>query len=116
MTAAGLPVLYREAGEHVRRAVHRASGAPPPVPSPPLQFSAVPLYRSGTRRDNPRVSLRVRIALGTLCAFNAFTLTLLGILALLFVNGPARYGAIGFWLGAAGLVWLGRRLRQGTDW
>jgi len=63
------------------------------------------------------MSVRMRIALGTLCICNAAILVALGAGALLFVNGPA--GPVltgGFWFAAGGLAGISRRLRRGTEW
>lgn len=63
------------------------------------------------------VSVRTRIALGTLCSFNAFTTAMLGILAFLYVDGvPGKAVAAGLWLGSIGLVRLARRLRRDVEW
>ena len=63
------------------------------------------------------VSVRTRIALGTLCVFNAFTLTVLGGIALFYVDGAAGpIGAAACWLFAAGLWELAHHLRRSTDW
>jgi hypothetical protein len=60
---------------------------------------------------------RTRIALGTLCVFNALTLTVLGLVGLFFVDGlAAPVAAAGLWLAAYGLLRLSRHLREGTDW
>jgi hypothetical protein len=63
------------------------------------------------------VSLRTRIALGTLCVFNACIVTVLGVIALVYVDGlaaPVSAGAC--WLFAALLWQLAHRLRRATDW
>ena len=59
----------------------------------------------------------MRIALGTLCIFNAMILVVLGFAALFFVDGRAAgvLGA-GFWVAAGTLSALARRLRSGTEW
>jgi len=63
------------------------------------------------------VSVRTRIALGTLCSFNAFTMAALGILAFLYVDGVAvKAAAGGLWLCSIGLVRLARRLRRDVEW
>lgn len=63
------------------------------------------------------MSVRTRLALGTLCVFNAFTVTLCGFIALFYVDGVAGpVTAGGLWLGAGSLWGLSRRLRRGTDW
>jgi hypothetical protein len=59
----------------------------------------------------------MRIALGTLCMFNAMIVVVLGFAALFFVNGgaaPLLAGA--FWLAAGFLVGVARHLRKGTEW
>ena len=63
------------------------------------------------------MSLQMRIALGTLCIFNAMIFFVLGFAALFFVNGRAAavLGA-GFWVAAGMLSGLARRLRKGTEW
>lgn len=63
------------------------------------------------------MSVRTRIALGTLCSFNAFTTAVLGVLALLYVDGVAgKAVAAGLWIGSIGLVRLARRLRREMEW
>ncbi len=63
------------------------------------------------------MSVRTRIALGTLCMFNAFTVTALGFMALFYVDGtPGPISAGALWASAGGLIALARRLRQGTEW
>ena len=63
------------------------------------------------------MSLRARIALGTLCMFNGVVLTALGVMALRYVDGRAGpVGAVLFWVGAACLFSMARRLRKTTDW
>jgi hypothetical protein len=63
------------------------------------------------------VSVQMRIALGTLCIFNAVILVVLGGAAFLFVNGGAAplLGAA-FWLAPGMLLSLARHLRKGTEW
>jgi len=59
----------------------------------------------------------MRIALGTLCVFNAAILVVLGAVACLFVDGrvgPALAGT--FWFGTGLLLGLARHLRKGTEW
>ena len=61
--------------------------------------------------------MQMRIALGTLCIFNAVLVVALGFAALFFVNGaaaPLLAGAC--WLGAGMLFGLARHLRKGTEW
>lgn len=61
--------------------------------------------------------VRTRIALGTLCVFNAAIVGALGFIFLIFVNGLAGpVGAVLMWLSAGGLGSLAHRLRRGTDW
>ena len=63
------------------------------------------------------MSVRTRIALGTLCSFNAITLVVIGFVSLLFVDGASGpVGAALFWLGGGALLALARRLRRETDW
>jgi hypothetical protein len=63
------------------------------------------------------VSVRTRIALGTLCVFNAFILAALGGIALFYVDGGAGpVSAAACWLFAVGLWELAHRLRRSTDW
>ena len=63
------------------------------------------------------MSLQMRIALGTICVFNAFLFVVLGALALFFVDGgAAALLACGFWLGSGMLFGLARHLRRGTEW
>lgn len=63
------------------------------------------------------MSVRARIALGTLCMFNGCTLVVLGLIALRFVDGVAApLGAAGLWVAAGGLFGVARRLRKSTDW
>ena len=63
------------------------------------------------------MSLRMRIALGTVSTFNAILLGLLGLVALLYVDGAAGpIGAGALWLGSGGLLGLARWLRRGTEW
>ncbi|HWW54321.1 MAG TPA: hypothetical protein VNY84_11160 [Acidimicrobiales bacterium] len=63
------------------------------------------------------MSVRTRIALGTLCVFNAFILVGLGGIALLYVDGAAGpVSATACWLCAIGLSELAHRLRRSTDW
>ena len=62
------------------------------------------------------MTVRTRIALGTLCIANMVTLALLGLVALLYVDGTAGPIAAGaLWLTTVGLWHLAQRLR-GTDW
>jgi hypothetical protein len=59
----------------------------------------------------------MRIALGTICVFNALILLALGFAALFFVNGrAAALLACVFWFAAGLLVGLARHLRKGTEW
>jgi hypothetical protein len=63
------------------------------------------------------VSVQMRIALGTLCVFNAAILVVVGAAAFVFVDG--RVGALLaaiFWLGSGLLLGLARHLRKGTEW
>lgn len=61
--------------------------------------------------------VRTRIALGTLCVFNAAIVAGLGAIAIVFVDGGAGLPvAVAFWTAAAALWWLARLLRDGTDW
>jgi hypothetical protein len=63
------------------------------------------------------VSVQMRIALGTLCVFNAAILVVLGAAAVVFVDGrvgPLLAGA--FWAGSGLLFGLARHLRKGTEW
>ena len=63
------------------------------------------------------MSVQMRIALGTLCVFNGVLLSVLGGVALWFVNGrtaPVLGGV--FWVAAVVLFALARRLRKGTEW
>lgn len=61
--------------------------------------------------------VRTRIVLGTLCMANCVTLSGLGFVALLYVDGAAGpIAAGGMWAAAAALWRLARRLRRGTDW
>lgn len=63
------------------------------------------------------MSIRTRIALGTLCVFNAFIITVLGVIALMYIDGAAAPVSAGAcWLSAGGLWELSRRLRRSTDW
>jgi hypothetical protein len=63
------------------------------------------------------VSVQMRIALGTLCIFNAMILVVLGGAALWFVNGSAApFLASALWLAAGMLLGLARHLRKGTEW
>jgi hypothetical protein len=63
------------------------------------------------------MSVRTRIALGTLCMFNAVTLLALGVIALRFVDGAAAPAvAVVLWIAAASLFVTARRLRHATDW
>ena len=59
----------------------------------------------------------MRIALGTLCVFNAVLCVVLGGAAFFFVNGrAASLLACLFWLAAGMLFGLARHLRKGTEW
>ena len=59
----------------------------------------------------------MRIALGTICVFNATILVVLGAAARFFVNGGAAPSlAGGFWFTAGALFALARHLRKGTEW
>ena len=63
------------------------------------------------------MSVQMRIALGTLCVFNAIILVVIGGVALFFVNGRAApLLACAFWFGAGLLLGLSRHLRKGTEW
>ena len=63
------------------------------------------------------MSVQMRIALGTLCVFNALIVVALGFAALFFVNGGAApLLAGGFWIAAGLLFGLARHLRKGTEW
>jgi hypothetical protein len=63
------------------------------------------------------VSVQMRIALGTLCVFNAVIIIVLGVAALFFVNGRAApLLACAFWFAAGLLLGLARHLRKGTEW
>lgn len=63
------------------------------------------------------MSVQMRIALGTLCVFNAVIIFVLGGAALVFVNGRAApLLACAFWLAAGLLLGLARHLRKGTEW
>ena len=63
------------------------------------------------------MSVQMRIALGTLCVFNAAILVVVGAAAFVFVDGRAGALLAGvFWLGAGLLLGLARRLRKGTEW
>ena len=62
------------------------------------------------------MSVRTRIVLGTLWTFNALLLVAVGVIAFLFVDGRAGpIGAVLFWMSAAALLVLARRMRR-TDW
>ena len=59
----------------------------------------------------------MRIALGTLCVFNAAIFVVLGGAAFVFVDGrvgPLLAGIL--WLGTGLLLVLARHLRKGTEW
>jgi len=59
----------------------------------------------------------MRIALGTLCVFNAAILVVLGAAAVVFVDGrvgPLLAGL--FWFCTGLLLGLARHLRKGTEW
>jgi len=63
------------------------------------------------------VTVRTRIALGTLCVFNAMTVAALGLIALLYVNGAdGPLSAAALWLGSTVLWLTAKRLRRSTDW
>ena len=63
------------------------------------------------------MSVQMRIALGTICVFNALILVVLGGAALFFVDGRAApLIACAFWFGAGLLLGLARHLRRGTEW
>lgn len=61
--------------------------------------------------------VRTRIALGTLCVFNAAIVAALGFIFLIYVNGRAGpVAAVLMWISAGVLAALAHRLRRGTDW
>ena len=63
------------------------------------------------------MSVQMRIALGTICVFNAVLLVALGAGAVVFVSGgAAELLAAAFWFGAGLLFGLSRHLRRGTEW
>ena len=63
------------------------------------------------------MSVQMRIALGTLCVFNAAILVVLGAAAFIFVDGRVGVLLAGiFWAGTALLLGLARHLRKGTEW
>ena len=63
------------------------------------------------------MSVQMRIALGTLCVFNAIILVAVGGVALFFVNGRAApLLACACWFGAGLLLGISRHLRKGTEW
>ena len=63
------------------------------------------------------MSVQMRIALGTVCVFNAILCVVLGALALFFIDGGAAALLAGvFWFGAGMLFGLARHLRRGTEW
>ncbi len=63
------------------------------------------------------MSPQTRLVLATLCVFNAFSVTLLGVASVVFVDGMARVIlATGLWIGAAALAVLAHRLRNDVEW
>jgi hypothetical protein len=62
------------------------------------------------------MSVRMRIALATLCVFNALTLAAMGLLAALYLEPQGRVVAGGLWAITAALVLVSRWLRKATDW
>ena len=66
---------------------------------------------------NEVVTVQTRLVLATLCVFNGFILTLLGVGTAVFVDGVARLGLAGaMWVVAVGLFVLARRLRDDVEW
>ncbi len=63
------------------------------------------------------VTVQTRVVLATLCVFNGIILTIIGVGAVVFVDGSVRLGVAGsMWLIAVGLFILARRLRKEVEW
>ena len=63
------------------------------------------------------MTAQTRVVLGSLCVFNGIILVLVGVGAVVFVDGTVRLAvAGGIWLVAVGLFALARRLREDVEW